>query len=171
MGIKGNQFWKHHTSRGRKRIFSTPNMLWKAACEYFEWCDNNPLIEIDYKGKDADRVEIPKMQAYTLRGLCVFLDVNEEYIRQFEKSLIDRDDDLSKEFSRIITRIRDIIFVQKFNGAAAGLLNPNIIARDLSLVDRSDVTSGDEKISAVTSINAVYNGEKIEFTADDLRAE
>ncbi len=171
MGIKGNQFWKNRTKHGRNRIFSTPNMLWKAACEYFKWCDDNPLIEIDYKGKDAERVEIPKMRAYTLRGLCTYLGVNEAYLRQFEAMLSERNDDLLDDFSTIITRIRDVIFVQKFEGAAAGLLNSNLIARDLSLVDRSDVTSGDEKMSAVTSINAVYNGEKIEFTADDLRAE
>jgi hypothetical protein len=34
----------------------------------------------------------------------------------------------------------DIIYTQKFTGAAAGFLNPNIIARDLGLKEHTDTT-------------------------------
>jgi hypothetical protein len=33
------------------------------------------------------------------------------------------------------------MYEQKFSGAAAGLLNPNIIARDLGLADKSEIAS------------------------------
>lgn len=49
-------------------------------------------------------------------------------------------DPLTKGFSDICTRVREIIYEQKFTGAAAGLLNPMIIARDLSLRDKSEVS-------------------------------
>jgi hypothetical protein len=38
----------------------------------------------------------------------------------------------------VITRIDKYIYNQKFEGAAAGFLNPNIIARDLGLADKTD---------------------------------
>ena len=48
---KGNQFWKARAKHGRDKIFKTPDALWKAACEYFEWVDDNPLEEaIVYQG-------------------------------------------------------------------------------------------------------------------------
>ena len=39
---KGNQFWKLHSKHGRDTLFSTPDLMWEAACEYFQWCDDNP---------------------------------------------------------------------------------------------------------------------------------
>lgn len=145
---KGNQFWKLRAKHGRDKIFSSPEILWESACEYFEWCENNPLIDIDYKGKDADRVEIYKIQAFNLHGLCLFLGVNTAYFRQFKQSLKNTDNDtndkdLEKDFSTVITRIEETIYSQKFVGAAAGLLNQNIIARDLGLVDKKEVETRD----------------------------
>jgi len=42
---KGNQFWKTRSSHGRNPIFPTPDALWDAACEYFQWVEDNPLWE------------------------------------------------------------------------------------------------------------------------------
>ena len=63
---KGNQFWKLRSKHGRDKLFTTPELLWEAACEYFEWIDENPLIQIDYRGKDADKVELPHTRPYTI---------------------------------------------------------------------------------------------------------
>jgi hypothetical protein len=41
-------------------------------------------------------------------------------------------------FMEVITRIDKYIYNQKFEGAAAGFLNPNIIARDLGLAEKTD---------------------------------
>lgn len=135
---KGNQFWKLRSKHGRDRIFTSPEMLWEAACEYFEWCEQNPLIEIDFKGKDADRVELPRMRPFTLQGLCLYLDCNTMYFRDFKKALNPKEKEIDKDFSLIVTRIEEIIYNQKFSGAAAGFLNPNIIARDLGLKEKTE---------------------------------
>ena len=42
---KGNQFWKARSSHGRKPIFPTPDALWEACQEYFQWVEDNPLKE------------------------------------------------------------------------------------------------------------------------------
>lgn len=129
---EGNQFWKLRSKHGRDKIFESPELLWDAACEYFEWCEANPLIEIDFKGKDADRVELPKMRAFTWDALEIFLGIDS--LRWYKTSATHKD------FLQVITRIEKIIYSQKFTGAAAGLLNPNIIARDLGLKDATEST-------------------------------
>jgi hypothetical protein len=155
---EGNQFWKLRSKHGRDKLFETPQLMWEAACEYFEWCESNPLIEVDFKGKDADEVHIPKMRAFTIQGLSLYMDCNSVYFAQFKDSIKEKEDDLSKGFSNVITRIYEIIYTQKFTGAAAGFLNPNIIARDLGLKDQSEVKG------AITQIN--YN---TEITKDEAK--
>ncbi|MGH1520546.1 terminase small subunit [Chryseobacterium sp. JK1] len=136
---KGNQFWKLRSKHGRDKIFTSPDILWEEACKYFEWNEKNPLIEVDYKGKDAYRVELYKIQAFSLHGLCLFLGVNTAYFRQFKQGLDKNNENSENDFSTVITRIEETIYHQKFVGAAAGLLSPNIIARDLGLVDKKEI--------------------------------
>jgi len=128
---KGNKFWQNRTKHGRDKLFSKPDILWEAALEYFNWCIENPLIEIDFKGKDAIEVEMPKMRAFTWSGLELYLDINS--LREYKNNPD------YKDFSHVITRIEKIMYTQKFEGASAGLLNPNIIARDLGLADKKEI--------------------------------
>lgn len=131
---KGNKFWKMADPNriGRPVAFESPEELWEKACDYFQWCDDNPLYEVKaFNGKDDIKtISLPKMRAYTIKHLCLFLGVNEDYINQFNTKK-------NKEYSRVITRIKDVIFTQKFQGAAAELFNANIIARELNLADNN----------------------------------
>lgn len=150
---KGNQFWKLRAKHGRDKIFASPDALWEAACDYFQWCEDNPLMSVeqarssakptkDEEGKTVfppNVIELPKMRAFTIAGLCIYLGVNTLYFSQFEKELSEKNDQISKDFSLVCTRIREIIYTQKFTGAAAGFLNPQIIARDLGLADKSEL--------------------------------
>lgn len=137
---KGNQFWKARSKHGRDKIFKTPDILWEAACEYFQWVDDNPLYEHKTQLSQGEWVEtaVPKMRAMTIEGLCIFLDVNTQYFTDFENGLdISKRED--KDFSVVIKKVREIIANQKFTGAAADLLNANIIARDLGLRDKGEI--------------------------------
>lgn len=131
---KGNQFWKARTKHGRDKLFADSEALWEACCEYFQWVEDNPLWEDKIMSANGEPVSTPmfKMRAMTLEGLCLFLDISP---RSWHGWRDTKDDD----FLRIIERVDQIIRDQKFSGAAAGLLNANIIARDLGLRDASDV--------------------------------
>ena len=83
--------------------------------------------------------EVPHRRAMTLEGLCDFIDVDPSTWRQWKES----GDDGRPDLIAVITRAERIIYRQKFEGAAAGLLNPNIIARDLGLADKKDHSSTD----------------------------
>lgn len=135
----GNQFWLLRTKHGRDKLFSKPEILWEASMEYFQWCVDNPLIEVDFKGKDATEVKIPKMRPFTWQGLELYLDIS---------SLKDyKNNDKYKDFNHVIARIEKIMYKQKFEGAASGFLNPNIIARDLGLRESTHISVDDERKS------------------------
>ena len=157
---KGNRFWELRAKHGRDRLFATPELMLNAAIEYFQWCLDNPLIEIDFMNTKNGivKVEKPKMRAFTMHGLCSYLDANTVYFNHFEDSIKGKDDDLSKGFCKVITHIREMIYNQKFQGAAAGFLNPNIIARDLGLKDNQDITSAGEKLQQLQPIIIESNG-------------
>jgi len=144
----GNQFWKLRSKHGRDKLFATPQLMWEAACEYFEWCESNPLIEskaFAFQG-EITIAELPKMRAMTLSQLCFYLECNEAYFRTFKSQLTDND----KDFNTVINQIENTIYNQKFQGAAADLLNSNIIARDLGLTDS---TKTDIKLDANLNID------------------
>jgi hypothetical protein len=84
----------------------------------------------------------------TISGLCLFLDIAEETWSNYRER---------EDFVGVTTRAEKIIYNQKFSGAAADLLNANIIARDLGLKEKSE-----------TELTG-KNGGPIEFT-DTQRA-
>lgn len=133
----GNRFWEARSTCGPKPKFANPEDLWSACLEYFEWCTDNPLNEAKafaYEGKVT--VEpLPKMRAMTIVGLCNFLDITRtawDNWREERPDLLD-----------IITRAESIIYQQKFEGASAGLLVPQIIARDLGLAEKTEHSGRD----------------------------
>lgn len=152
---KGNQFWKLRSKHGRDKLFATPELLWEEACNYFEWCDKTPIKtdEVIKSGILAGTlIKVPKKRPYTIQGLCIYLGVHSEYFRRFKEEQKDKTDEISKDFCRVVAHIEEIIYQQKFEGAVVGLFNSNIIARDLGLRDKQDLTSNGEQIATPTAI-------------------
>lgn len=145
-GREGNQWWKRRSKHGRDVIFSDPNKMWEAACEYFEFADSNLLKSEKVFGTGL-RMNEAKMRPFSLKGLCIFLGVNERYFTQFKASIA-----CTEDFSTIISMIEDVIYQQQYDGAAAGLLNANIISRSLGLVNREDLTTNDESLNGFDAL-------------------
>ena len=145
----GNQFWKARSKHGRDKLFASADALWEACCEYFEWVEANPLYEMKAFAYQGVVVQEPvaKMRAMTMGGLCIFLDIDETTWREWRKS---------EDFSPVVLRVDKVIYEQKFTGAAADLLNPNIIARDLGLTDKQDVTTNGESLNKGRTLDDFY---------------
>lgn len=125
---KGNRFWEARSTHGRNPKFESADALWSACCEYFEWVEKNPLWEMKpfaYQG-EVTQEPVQKMRAMTLSSLCLFLDISDDTWRNYRAN---------KDLLGVVTRAEKVIYDQKFSGAAADLLNANIIARDLGLKD------------------------------------
>lgn len=129
---KGNRFWEARSSHGRNPKFDSPEALWSACCEYFSWVEANPLWEMKafaYQG-EVTQEPIAKMRAMTITGLLLFLDITKPTWALYKAR---------EDFIYVTTRAEETIYDQKFSGAAADLLNANIIARDLGLKEQSQV--------------------------------
>lgn len=153
----GNKFWEARSSHGRKPKFTNADDLWNVCVEYFEWVEENPLYE--QKAFCAQGVvtyaNMAKMRAMTISGLCIFLDIAESTWQEYRKK---------EDFSAVTTRVENIIYNQKFTGAAADLLNANIIARDLGLKDES-------KIDHQSSDGSMSPKQTKDLTDEELEAE
>lgn len=113
---------------GRPPVYSCPEELWADALAYFKWAEENPLYEAKaFAFQGAVTVEkLEKMRAFTLDGFLLHSGLAESTWYGYKNK---------PEFSRVVIAIDKAIREQKFAGAAADLLNPNIIARDLGLKD------------------------------------
>lgn len=161
--LQGNQLWKLRAKHGRDKLFASPTLLWEAACEYFQWCDDNPFYETKpmavsqgmNAGSSIEMVEIPVKQAYTLHGLCIYLDCGTAYFRNFKNE--DRKD--ADGFKSVIAKIEETIYDQQFSGAASGFFKENIISRSLGLKDQKDITSNGNEISPITQVEIIKTNE------------
>jgi hypothetical protein len=145
-----NKYWQFRNKHGRDHKY-TPMSLEEESVKYFEWNEANPLYEsvlvargivID-KGKPNEKTvystTMPKMRAMTIAAFCLYADICEKTFSNYRND---------KDFLQVVTRIEQTIYAQKFEGAAATLLNPNIIARDLGLADKQHHESPDGSMSA-----------------------
>lgn len=143
----GNRFWEMRSSHGRQPIFKNPEDLWAAATEYFAWVEANPLYEDKLFAYEGEITHAPaaRMRAMTLGGLCIFLDIARSTFDEYA----------SREgFSAITRQIAEVVRAQKFEGASAGLLNANIIARELGLADKQELTGKDGEAIKVEETGA-----------------
>ena len=161
---KGNQFWKLQSKHGRDKLFSSPELLWEAACEYFQWCDEHPWLKKevakagDHFGETVS-VDIPR--PYTIHGLCIYLDCDENTISRYAQ------DDNYKAFWVITRKIKRIIYNQKFEGAAVGAFNPVIISRDLGLTEKQNIdhTTGGKPLP-ITGVKIIKDGDNKQASAE-----
>lgn len=134
---KGNTYWMLANGYGKKPKRYTPEGLRKVALEYFQWNHKNPLVEEKVFGS-GKRMKVKKMRAMSIREFCIFAKMSRDTFNHYEKE---------DAYSDICGLIKDIIYTQKFQGAAADLLNPAIIVRELGLADKKDLTSNGETLN------------------------
>lgn len=126
----------------------TPEEFESAWEEYFQWCDENPWYKTE-QSKAGGLIKIPIPRPYSEIGFCAYHGLGEHYINQLGKRLEDAETNEEKDLSYILTRARAKCRAQKFEGATVGAFNANIIARDLGMVDKKDITTGGDKITGI----------------------
>lgn len=110
--------------------------MWQACIEYFEVTDARKWYKTEFNGKDAIECKVPTETPYTLTGLFVFLDIDRKTWDLYRHR---------EDFIPIVTRVEQIIYTQKIEGASVGAFNANIVARELGLKDVSDVNVNDSR--------------------------
>ena len=136
--MRGHKLWKLRKTHGRKKKYETAEDLWTAACKYFQWCENNPVYETHLlkQGLESVTGEVEKPRPYTKQGLCIHIGICWTTYFLYEK------DEALKE---VTETINNIIFDQKFSYAAIGVFNHALIARDLGMVDKQELSGDPDK--------------------------
>lgn len=111
-------------------LFSDGAELREACLQYFEWVDENPLYEekVFNNSYGTERAEVAKMRVMTVRGLCLFLGVS--HACWYDKWMKD------DRYKEVCGWAEDVILQYKVEGAAAGLLTPSFIGKEIGLVDQ-----------------------------------
>jgi hypothetical protein len=131
----GNEFYKMRINTGAPRKFDTPEDLAAAFNSYFEYIEASPLKEsvlMKVKVGLNEKVKVynrPLPRAMTIQGFCAHAGFASTALYEYEKQ---------EGYREIIARAKEIMFSQKIEGAAAGLFNPSIIARELGLTEKTE---------------------------------
>lgn len=179
----GNRFWEARTSVGRGKIFETPEAMYEAAEEYFNYITDNPEIitenktttrAISINGTEGRQEEVERESKdkslrlpFTWYGLCLFLDVTDNYFRNFKMQCKkDPEAGRNKDFITVIDKIEKTLYTQKLQGAVAGYFKEGITIRVLGLKDVSEATNVNINVDAtamtrdeIRSINEALNND------------
>jgi len=108
----------------------TPTQLWDGACNYFQWCDDNPILKVEQtklpqkldaqmmktmkpamiKAFLKQTVEMPLQRAYSIEGLSNYLNIDPDTFSNYSNK------EGYETYFGICTRIRKIIDDQHFTG-------------------------------------------------------
>lgn len=130
--------------RGRPKNFKTPEDLWECYEDYRLDILMNPMHITKWVGKDAKEVKEAHYEPPTWKGFEAYLF---EAGRAYDLDKYRRNvDEGYGDFRGIVHAIGVAMFRKKFAGAASGIYNHNIIARELGLADVKEVTNFERPI-------------------------
>lgn len=131
--------------------YQSPEEFLAAVIEYFEWAVATPIQEETinfYKGA-VIRADVNKMRPFTKHGLATYLGIPLSRLDSFKKR---------EGWADVVELVEQAIYDQKFTGAAAGMLNPALITRDLGIAEKKEITGADGAPMQVVQYQLPSNG-------------
>jgi cellulase/cellobiase CelA1 len=126
----------------RTKDIETPEQLWQFFMDYIAKLKANPFTVKDWVGKDAEMVKREKEKPVTMEGFrCYGYELGLTF-----KHYFDNIENRYSDFCTICLRIKEYIRNEQIQGGMAGIYNPSITQRLNGLVEKTDVTTGGEKI-------------------------
>lgn len=142
--IKGDHPWQISARKMiNPPIYDDAIDLLNDVCEYFNWLHDNPIIVkklVSYQGISVLE-DVPVMRAPTLQSMCGYLGIKRTTWGGWRRG------EHAAHLQEVAKWADDRMYELKFEGAAAGILNPNLVARDLGLAERTEITSPDGSMS------------------------
>lgn len=129
----------------KHKYIETPEKMWELFEQYKAWAKYNPILVQDFVGKDADEVYRKKERPLTVDGFECWCYDN-EIISDLSQYFANTEQRYT-EYQTICSRIRKAVRTDQIDGGMAGIYNPSITQRLNGLIEKTDVTSGGEKIS------------------------
>jgi hypothetical protein len=123
--------------KGTKNI-ETPDRMWDLFCEYRKQKKADPIIEVDFAGKDAIEVHKPHQRPLTLEGFSSWLF--EQGVTGNVHDYFGNSKSLYGDYSDICRAIKEIIRTDQIEGGMAGVYNASITQRLNGLKEQTDTT-------------------------------
>jgi len=125
--------------------FRTPDEMLEAAYEYFQWCDQHPLIRkeaVKYQGF-LSIGEIEVRRPYSMEGLTLHLGVASSFFRSRKIEIRKKAEEanastLDIEMLEAIERVELIVRTQQIEGALISEFNAGLVARLNNITDTSN---------------------------------
>ncbi len=137
-------------------ISNTPETLWANACEYFKWCDENPIEfrRTAMAGKYAGvKLDMEEVRPYSIKGLCLYCNVAEDYLKDLRNTK-----DKSSPYYTVVSKILYIIYVQNYEMAVIGVFNPVFTAKVLNMDDEGK-TVAPVQVNIIGGLPSLSNSE------------
>lgn len=157
---KETEHWKVVNSykNAAQAITTTPEQIWELACNYFEWCDENPITakRTLTSGKtQGEKVTVEFKRPYTVKGFCLHSRMSERYIKDMSESMTKESD-----WYIVIERILTIIYNQVLEGALVDVYNPIMASKLLNMDKEADPGSSVVRVEIVSATsNTLSNSE------------
>ena len=118
-------------------VYARPVDFLRACADYFEWAEQHPIKEdLVFSAKEGiRRAEGDKVRCFTKIGLCLHIGIPVGRLETYRG--------YGEEWQSAVELVEAVIKNQKFENAAAGMLNSSIITRDLGLADKQEHTGKD----------------------------
>ena len=160
---KGNQFAIGNSGKPKK--FNSPKELQEKIDNYFEDCDNDPLLEQQWVGKEGNEVLKKTQRPYTIEGLCNILNCSRQTLLNYEKQ------PGYEEYFDVLIRAKRKITEQYVTFALAGSYNAGLAKFLLTNNSEYKEKTETEHSGTVVNYNASVTKEEAKSISDALEDE
>ena len=130
----------------RPKLIESPEKLMQIFEEYKAFTLANPRTKWVLSQKTAEMVAEPLRIPLTNEGFEIFCDNNYSDVHHY----MDNTDGRYSAYRTVCSHIKKEIRNDQITGGMVGQFNPSITQRLNALKEHTDVTSDNEKISAIT---------------------
>jgi hypothetical protein len=146
-------WWKRRSKHGRGLLFSSPQLMWEAACEYFAHEDARTDLtssQIGWFQGVATHEKVIHRVPYTWQGIGLYFGCSTSHFRNKRLTLLKKvkegtNEEVDDDFLAVIKLIEDTIFKQQFDNAQAGVFKEGLTARYLRIQDSSELSTPNDK--------------------------
>lgn len=183
---KGNQYYLlAKEAFKRPRAIETAEEFEEKFLDYVAWSEDNPILAKRASRREGGTnangtVKDPetrldsesKRRPLSMYGLCAYLGVSRKWFEMRLKYLDEKGKERTEEeeaYFTSMTRAKNIIEMQQYDGASVGDFNATLTMRALGLGDKVDMTSDGKEIKATAP--AIINIMRDERCASECETE
>lgn len=122
----------------------TPEQVYNAAVAYFTWAEDNAIKAAETASFQGVTIEtqVFKARVFTLNGFMLFMGVTRKAIDGWRKE---------DHFSEVMEFVDSVIYEQKYQLAASGIVNSGFIGKDLGIDKPATITIDNQSAAVATS--------------------